>query len=250
MQIVVDGLLTQYELSGKGQLVLLLHGWGDSLKTFAELRKRLTANYQVLAVDLPGFGGTQVPKETWDLDNYAAFLENLLKKLELSQPYAVIGHSNGGALAIRAISLDALKPQKLVLIAASGIRTAQKARRLILKVLAKAGNIATIWMPERYRRALRKSLYEAAGSDLLVMPGLEETFKKTVRQDVQKDAVRIKIPALLIYAKNDEAVPLSYGRLYKSYITHSRLEEVEDAGHFVHLDQTEKVNMLIKDFLK
>jgi pimeloyl-ACP methyl ester carboxylesterase len=250
MQIVVDGLLTQYELSGKGQLVLLLHGWGDSLKTFAELRKQLAANYQVLAVDLPGFGGTQVPKETWDLDNYSAFLENLLKKLELSQPYAVIGHSNGGALAIRAISLDALKPQKLVLIAASGIRTAQKARRLILKVLAKAGNIATIWMPERYRRALRKSLYEAAGSDLLVMPGLEETFKKTVRQDVQKDAVRIKIPTLLIYAKNDEAVPLSYGRLYKSYITHSRLAEVDNAGHFVHLDQTEKVNMLIKDFLK
>jgi pimeloyl-ACP methyl ester carboxylesterase len=250
MQVVVDQLLTNYELSGKGGLVLLLHGWGDSLKTFSTLRKDLSENYQVLAVDLPGFGGTQVPKETWDLDNYAEFVGHLLEKLRLEQPYAVVGHSNGGAVAIRAISLGPLQPEKLVLMAASGIRTTQKMKRVVLKFIAKVGNLATIWMPERYRRALRKSLYDAAGSDLLVAPQLEETFKKTVRQDVQKDAAQLETDTLLIYAKQDETVPLSYGRLYEAYIKNSKLEEIDDAGHFVHLDRPEKVNKLIEDFLR
>jgi pimeloyl-ACP methyl ester carboxylesterase len=250
VNVVIDQLLTNYELSGKGKLVLLLHGWGDNLKTFSDLRKELADNYQVLAVDLPGFGGSQIPKEAWSLDNYAEFLQHLLSKLELEQPYAVAGHSNGGALAIRAISLGSLKPDKLVLMAASGVRAPQKLKRAALTAVAKTGNLATIWMPERYRRGLRRSLYQAAGSDLLAVPQMEATFKKTVRQDIQKDARQIKMPTLLIYAANDEAAPPAYGRLFKAYIKNSRLEEISEAGHFVHHDQPEKVNKLIKDFLR
>ncbi|HEX5744331.1 MAG TPA: alpha/beta fold hydrolase, partial [Candidatus Saccharimonadales bacterium] len=171
MNVVVDNLLTSYELSGKGKLVLLLHGWADSSKGLAGLARTLDG-YQVLAVDLPGFGGTQPPASAWDLDDYARFTAAVLDKLKLAQPYAVIGHSNGGALAIRAVSMGLLKPRKLVLLAASGVRTNSAVKRLTLKILAKTGNIATLWMPERYRMALRKGLYGAAGSDMLVQPEL------------------------------------------------------------------------------
>lgn len=250
MQIVVDNLLTNYTLAGKGRLVLLLHGWGDSLKGMTGLQDELSDDYQVLAVDLPGFGGTQAPKEVWDLDNYAKFLEALLTKLTLSQPYAVIGHSNGGALAIRAVSLRSLQPQKLVLLAASGVRTNNKLKRFVLKIIAKAGNIATIGLPERYRQALRKSLYGAAGSDLFVTPHLQDTFKKTVRQDVQGDAAAIEVPTLLIYAADDDAIPVADGRQYHSLMNNSRLEIVEQASHYVYRDQPEQVGRLVKDFLK
>lgn len=249
MQIVVNDLLTTYELQGKGKLVLLLHGWGDSSKGLEALSERLSNSYKVLRLDLPGFGGTQAPKEVWNLDNYSEFVAATLSKLELEQPYCLIGHSNGGALSIRAISLDVLHPEKLVLLAASGIRSSQPFKRLILKIIAKTGNLATIWMPERYRKDLRKSLYGVAGSDMLVMPELEETFKRTVRQDVQLDAAKIAIPSLLIYALNDRAVPLGDGQAYNKLIKNSRLEIIEDAEHFLHLDQPEKVATLIEEFL-
>jgi pimeloyl-ACP methyl ester carboxylesterase len=249
MQVVVDDLLTNCDLSGKGSLTLLLHGWGDNLKGLRLLHSELAKDHQVLSIDLPGFGNTDAPKTVWSLDNYAYFVANVIKKLELSEPEIVIGHSNGGALAIRAISLNILDPKKLVLIAASGVRNDKTARRVALQVLAKTGNAATIWMPERYRDALRKSLYGAAGSDLLVMPQLEETFKKTVRQDVQKDAKLITIPTLLIYAKKDEAVPIAYGRRFHELIKGSTLKEVDDSGHFIHLDQSEKVLELIEGFI-
>jgi len=250
MQIVVDKLLTQYELSGKGKLVLLLHGWGDDHRTFNGLRAKLATKYQALALDLPGFGGTQRPDGVWDLDDYARFVKRTLTKLELDQPYAVIGHSNGGALAIRAFSLGLLKPRKLVLLAAAGVRTNNRAKRFFIKLVAKTGDVATIWLPERYRQNLRKSLYGVAGSDVLVVPELEDTFKKTVRQDVQADAVVIDVPTLLIYAADDDAIPLADGRQYHSLIKNSRLEVLADAGHFVHHDQPEPVAKLVEEFLK
>lgn len=250
MNIVVDNLLANYTLSGKGKLVLLLHGWGDSARGLAGLQKDLAEKYQVLALDLPGFGGTQAPEAAWDLDDYARFIADALDKLELKQPYAVIGHSNGGALAIRAISLELLKPRKLVLLAASGVRTNSAGKRFFLKIVAKTGNVATLWMPERYRRGLRKSLYGAAGSDILVMPQLEDTFKKTVRQDVQGDAAAIDVSALLVYAADDNEIPVADGKQYHDLIQGSRLEVIKDAGHFVHTDQPEKVTRLILEFLK
>lgn len=67
MNIVVDNLLTNYTLSGKGKLVLVLHGWGDSVRGVAGLQKALSADYKVLALDLPGFGGSQAPTSAWDL---------------------------------------------------------------------------------------------------------------------------------------------------------------------------------------
>lgn len=230
--------------------MLLLHGWGDKAQGLAGLQAALAKQYQVLALDLPGFGGTQAPKEVWDLDNYAHFLQAMLTKLQLKQPYAVIGHSNGGALAIRAVSLQYLEPKRLVLLAASGVRTNSKVRRFFLQIVAKTGNVATLGLPERYRQALRKSLYGVAGSDLLAVPHLQDTFKKTVRQDVQADAVVIDVPTLLIYAANDDAIPVADGQQYHQLIKGSHLEVVEQSGHFVHLDQPQKVQQLIKEFLK
>jgi pimeloyl-ACP methyl ester carboxylesterase len=237
VNVIVDHKLTSYKLSGKGKLVLLIHGWGDNAATFKALQEDLSGKYTVLAVDLPGFGGS------------ALFLQALLKKLKLPEPYALIGHSNGGALVIRAISLGTLKPQKLVLIAAAGIRSGQKLKRLMLKTVAKIGNVATIWFPEGKRQALRKKLYGVAGSDMLVVPELKETFKKTVRQDVTLDAAKVKIDTLLIYAEDDHAVPLAIGRKYKQLITNSQLTVISGAGHFVHHDQEARVFQLVEEFI-
>ncbi|MEO8105537.1 MAG: alpha/beta hydrolase [Candidatus Saccharibacteria bacterium] len=249
MNIIVNDLLTQYTLTGTGKLVLLLHGWGDSSGGLAAVDNQLSQDYRVLALDLPGFGGTQPPRETWGLDDYASFVEAVLQKLNLGQLYAVIGHSNGGAIAIRGCARHMLRPRKLILLAAAGVRNKHSARRLVLNVIAKLGKVATWWLPRRSRQALRARLYGAAGSDLLVVAGLQATFKKTVRQDVQADAATLKLPTLLIYGAHDRAVPLADGQRYHSLIENSRLEIIKDAGHFVHLDQPAQVQRLIAQFL-
>lgn len=249
MNIIVNDQLVHFEQQGVGRTVLLLHGWGDSLVGLSALQNELSQNYSVLSLDLPGFGSSQTPKGIWNLDNYALFIKALLTKLKL-EPYAVIGHSNGGALAIKAVAIGALQPEKLVLLAASGIRTGQSAKRVSLKIVAKVGNAATIWLPKTTRSKLRTKLYGAAGSDMLVVENLKDTFKATVRQDVQADAAKLKLPTLLIFADHDKAVPLADGKTYHSLIKNSELKIIEGAGHFVHLDEPIKIAALIEEFLQ
>ena len=249
MQVVVQNLITNCSLTGKGKLVLLLHGWGDTLQGLDVIQKSLSRHFQVLALDLPGFGNTEAPRAVWGLDEYGHFVADTLKKLELGPVYSIIGHSNGGAIAVRAISQHTLMPERLILLAASGVRSGQSAKRLTFQVIAKTGNIATAWLPDRYRGALRKCLYKAAGSDYFVMPQLQETFKKTVRQDVQADAKKIGVLTLLIYAADDAAVPISYGRRYQQLIKNSRLVIIDNGGHFLHQSQSAQVLSHIERFL-
>ena len=248
MKIIVDQLVVNYSLTGKGKTILLLHGWGDDIRTFAKLRQELDKDYQTVALDLPGFGASQAPKEVWGLDDYANFIAHFLKKLELTS-YAIIGHSNGGALAIRGLATGKIKSDKLVLIAAAGIRNKNGLKKFSTKVVAKTGKAATFWLPNDYKQRLRKRLYGTIGSDLLVMPYLEETFKKTVRQDVQKDAAALSLPTLLIFADRDPAIPLEDGKTYHALIKQSELKVLKSSDHFVHHDQPGSVLKLIKEFL-
>lgn len=249
MKVIVDGLAVNYQKEGEGKLVLLLHGWGDDMRTFDVLKHSLQSRFCVLSLDLPGFGATQAPSQVWDLDNYAQFIADFLTKLGYSRPFAAIGHSNGGALAIRALATQKLSADKLILLAASGIRNTKGAKRLATKAIAKVGKTATFWLPSAHRQKLRKKLYGTIGSDLLVMPQLQETFKKTVRQDVQNDAARLTLPTLLIFADHDPAVPLTDGKRYHELISNSILEVLSSNDHFVHHAEADKVNQLIKDFL-
>src|SRR5580692_991804 len=99
MNVVVDGLMTNYQKAGQGKKLVFLHGWGDSSKTFAKLIQQLGPKYEVLSLDLPGFGGTETPGEAWTLDHYADFVADFLAKLGGKDVYGLIGHSFGGAVA-------------------------------------------------------------------------------------------------------------------------------------------------------
>ena len=248
MQVIVDNLAVNYELTGSGKTILLLHGWGDSHMTFNGLVAELSKKFQVLALDLPGFGGSQAPKEPWNLDNYSMFVRDMLAKLGL-KPYAIIGHSNGGALAIRGLSLGVLSADKLILLASAGVRNSQPGKRFATKVVAKVGKAATIGLPKDIRQNLRKKLYGTIGSDMLVMPELSETFKRSVRQDVQADAAKLKLPTLIINADQDPAIPLNDGKRFQALIKGSKFEVVSGSSHFIHQEYATKVNKLVVDFL-
>ena len=130
MQIVVDSLLTTYNRAGKGKTVVLLHGWGDSLASLKDIEHKLAQSFDVINVDLPGFGQTQAPSGVWGLNDYAHFIDSFLEKVGVEDVYCFIGHSNGGALLIRGLGANILKSQKLVLIASAGVRPPKTAKKL------------------------------------------------------------------------------------------------------------------------
>jgi pimeloyl-ACP methyl ester carboxylesterase len=246
MQVIVQDLATNYTRLGKGQPVLILHGWGDTSQSWSAFAKALSAHYEVIIPDLPGFGGTEAPHEAWNLTCYAQFVHDFLQKIGI-KPYAVIGHSNGGAIAIRGIGQGIFQADKLVLLASAGVRTPRAISGL--QVMAKVGKAVSSPLPKKLRTSLRRKLYEKAGSDLLVAEHLEATFKKIVRDDVRADAAYISTPTLLVYGDADTATPLKLGQELQNVIEGSRLEVVTGAGHFIHLDAAVDVQRLTEDFL-
>ncbi|MCL4358150.1 alpha/beta hydrolase [Patescibacteria group bacterium] len=249
MNIIVDHLDISYELKGRGRLLLLLHGWGDDHHTYAGLMSVLENNYQLVALDLPGFGGSEPPKQPWNLDDYAELTAHFMEKLGLDPIYAIFGHSNGGALAIRALATGVLKANRLVLLASAGVRNSQPAKRLATRSVAKVGKATTFWLPEARRQQLRQKLYGSIGSDMLTVPALEETFKRTVKQDVQADAAQLKLTTLIINANHDPAIPLKDGERFHELIKNSRLEVLPSNSHFIHQTNAKEVVSLIEDFL-
>ncbi|HEY1835860.1 MAG TPA: alpha/beta hydrolase [Candidatus Saccharimonadales bacterium] len=249
MQVVVNSLLTQYERVGKGNSVLVLHGWGDTSKGWREFAGQLAPDYDVIVPDLPGFGGTAMPKDAWGLGEYAAFVGDFLGKIRV-RPYAVIGHSNGGAMAIRGLANGDFQADKLVLIDSAGIRGEYLGRKKVLRIVTKTGKLFTTPLPHGIKKRLRRKVYETIGSDMLVVERLQETFKKVVTDDVQKDAAMLKLPTLLIYGEDDLDTPVQYGRIFHNLIDSSVLDVVPGAGHFAHHDKPDHVLEFIQEFLK
>ena len=74
--------------------VVFLHGWGQNIEMMMPIAKPFCDKYNVLIIDLPGFGLSEEPKEAWDLYTYADMVDFFLKELKLSNPI-LIGHSFG-----------------------------------------------------------------------------------------------------------------------------------------------------------
>ncbi len=250
MNVVVNGLMTSYQKVGNGkEIIVCIHGWGDSGKAFSGLIEELSSDYTFLILDLPGFGGTQPPDGAWGTSDYAAFVAAWLKKINAPVPLGIIAHSFGGAVAIMGLSKGTLKSKKLILIASSGIRDIKRLRKMLLKATAKAGKIPLYIAPVKTRTQTRKKFYRAIQSDRFLLPHMEKIYRKIITEDVQKAAHTLKLPTLLIYGCQDKGSPPLYGQILNQAINKSRLEIITGSGHFLHQEQPRQVAKLIKDFL-
>lgn len=248
MQLIVGGLLTNYSRVGKGKSILLIHGWGDSSKGLLGIANELK-DFDVIALDLPGFGGSAKPTSDWGLSDYSDFIASFLAKLKVTSLEAIIGHSNGGAIAIKLVLSKKVDVKKLVLLSSAGIRNPKGLKNRALKIKTKVGKVLTFPLPKTTKENLRSSHYSKIGSDMLLYPELTGTFKKIVGENILDQAKDIDTPTLLIYGENDTKTPVSYGRMFHESISGSTLEIVSGADHFVHLDKPEIVLKLIKEFI-
>jgi pimeloyl-ACP methyl ester carboxylesterase len=228
--------------------LVFLHGWGDSLQTFSNLINEIGGNYEIYALDLPGFGGTQRPETPWTLDDYAQFVKDWINKIGINKDYCLLGHSFGGAVAVVGVGDNYLKPKKLVLIASAGIRNKQPFRKSAMRTVSKAGKIPLYLLPAGKAAKIKRSFYNKIGSDMLLVPSMRQTFVKTVSQDAREQAKKIKIPTMLIFGSRDKETPLSDGQILNSSIIGSKLEVIE-GGHFIHQEQPKAVAELIERFL-
>jgi len=84
---------------GEGKVIVLIHGYLETLKVWENFAKKLSKNFRVISVDLPGHGKSDIYGEIHTMDFIADILSKLLEYLEIQKAF-LIGHSLGGYVTL------------------------------------------------------------------------------------------------------------------------------------------------------
>ncbi len=243
----IDNLKIAYQVEGAGTPVVLLHGWGGEANSFRPVFDLLSRFYQVYALDLPGFGLSEIPPTAWDASDYAKFLSAFFQKLHINKAH-LIGHSYGGRISIVMAAEEPEKIDKLILVDSAGIIPPRTTKYYIRISLAKVGRLM------RYCGALGNSLADGiakrVGSEDYREAGpMRATMVKSVNQNLRPLLAKIQASTLLIWGENDTDTPISFGRIMEKEIPDAGLVILKDAGHFSYLDQLPQFCETVTDFL-
>ncbi len=235
----IDGLQTGACTVGEGQAVLALHGWGGSIRSFWPVAEMLAPRgYQVHLLDLPGFGASDLPPQTWGVEDYARFVVAYLDERELSQ-VALLGHSFGGRIGLVLAADYPQRVHKMVLANAAGLRTPLSVGRQMRNWAARTARRAlTVLGLERLRAQLQERYNQRfASEDYLNAGPLRETFVRVITQDLADFAARVQAPTVLVWGDRDTETPLWQGRKLEELIPDAGLVIFQGAGHFSYLER-------------
>ena len=250
MEIIINNLKINYEMTGSGPDVLLLHGWGSSLDIWARIVGMLSTKYRCTAVDFPGFGKSDMIEKAYTLDDYTRFVECFINELGIENPH-MIGHSHGGRTIIKMCADGMVSPEKIVLFDAAGIkpkRTLSGRFRLISFKTIKW--FLTLPLLKTRSKILLEKARKHYGSDdyAAAPPFLRQTLVNLVNEDLTPLLPRVNAQTLLIWGENGKATPMWMGRKMEEKIPNAGLCEIKNAGHFSFADAAGQVDLILRSF--
>ncbi|HZH93370.1 MAG TPA: alpha/beta hydrolase [Tissierellaceae bacterium] len=250
--IEIDGLKINYIKTGTGEPVLILHGWGASIETIMPIVNTLKEDHTVFALDLPGFGKSQVPEEVFGSFLYADIVKEFMDRL-IPGSLALVGHSFGGKLSIILSSKYPERINRVVLIDSAGLipkRTIKYHIRVKGFKLLKKLYLALVFWEEKDKRL--EKLYKRFGSDDYQNSSgvMRKILVRVVNENLKPILRDIKAPTLLIWGEKDEATPLYMGQIMEKEISDSGLVVFEGAGHYSYLDDFNRFSRVMEAFFK
>ena len=227
-----------YKQYGKGEEVVLLHGWGQNIEMMKPLGDHLIDHYHVTIIDLPGFGLSKEPVYAYNIFDYTEVVHELLMELNINNPI-LIGHSFGGRIAI--VYASKYKVNKLVLFGSPCVRHEYKSfKQSLFKALKKV----KIFNPlvNIMKKHVGSVDYRNAS------PLMREVLVKTVNQDLSEYAKKIKCSTLLIWGENDEAVPVNEAKELDELLEDSALI-ILPGTHYCYLENLNQVVNILYNFI-
>ncbi|MDQ3957991.1 MAG: alpha/beta fold hydrolase [Actinomycetota bacterium] len=232
---------------GRGEPVVVLHGWGGRIESMAPVLGCLAGTRRALALDLPGFGESPLPDEVWGTPEYADFVCDVLESLGI-EAADFVGHSFGAKTSLQIAATRPGVVRKLVLTASSGLRTPPSLGARVRRGMSRAGRVAGRFGPPG--RAFRNAVYRrVASQDYREAGALRPILVKVVNEDLRPLLPRVSAPTLLVWGTRDQAVPLSHGRAMEAGIPDAGLVLFEGAGHFAYLEEPDRFCTIVRHFI-
>ncbi len=270
-RVPIDGrdvsVVDSGDISPPAPPLLFLHGLGGIWQNWLLNLPAFMGTHRVVAVDLPGFGQSEMPAGKISLPSVAHTVDALCGELGLEEP-VVVGNSMGGFVGAELAVSFPTRVSKLVLVAAAGLSTEYLLREPLLAgarawavLTARTGVRAEIAVsrprlrraalqvvvryPERLSVPLAIELVRGANA-----PGFIPAFDALMRHSFRDNLERIEIPVLIVWGRNDILVPVDDAEMYEHLIGENAHSVIfDDTGHLPMLERPSRFNDLLARFV-
>lgn len=251
--------------------IVFVHGLGGSWQNWLENLLPFAADHRVVALDLPGFGASPLPREPISMPRYAAVVDGLMDALGLDAA-AVVGNSMGGLISLELALTHPQRVERLVLVSAAGLTSNDRydprsfaVFRSLERGLANLGGRASARAMElSRRRGLRRATFAvvADAAELLPCalvaeqvkgagkPGFMAASEALLSYPIRARVPEIACPTLVVWGERDRLVPVRDSAEYERLIPDARRVVYARTGHVPQLERPARFNADLRAFLQ
>jgi 3-oxoadipate enol-lactonase len=253
-------VMLRYTDKGSGLPVVLIHGFPLAREMWQlQMNALADAGYRVICPDLPGFGESSLPAGLVTMSSYADAVIDLLDTLEIDQA-VVGGMSMGGYVLLNLVECyrHRLLGAMFLVTRAAADDAAGKEKRTMLATAVTAGD--GLIVPEAFASVLFAQKTPLKNPPLVakVRQWMESTSAAGLvggllamrdRDDSVAKLADFELPALVVGAEQDMAMPLEHARVLAEGLPDALLKIIPEAGHMANLEQPQLFNAALLDFL-
>lgn len=266
--ITIKGCRIRYLMKGSGSPVVLLHGLGGFLETWWYNISPLSKHYRVYAIDLPGHGLSDRPKDCYTVSQCTECVLGIIDALQLDT-VTLVGHSLGGAIAINTTVTASDRVTNLILVDSAGLSNdvplifrvttipylGDMVMKLAWKLFSEHG-VKSLFRNSSLvsRETLATVLKVAQG------PGIDAAMLRILRYNIglirtHNESLMldrlplIKVPTLLLHGANDRVFNIDQATHAYNLIPNANLVVFPHCGHSPHIEKPAKFNDTTIKFL-
>lgn len=239
----------KYLEQGNGQILLLLHGLFGALGNFRQVAKRFSSRYKISIPILPIY---ELPM----LESSVKGLVNYVKKFVDHKKYksvVLLGNSLGGHIALMYALQCPEKVKGVILTGSSGLFESSG----LGEGFPKRGNYEyirertayTFYNPKTATKELVDEVFEIVNNRNKALRVIS-TARSAMKNNLAKYLPKIKVPAYLIWGKEDKITPPYVAKEFEKLLPNATLRLIEKCGHAPMMETPDQFNDYMEEFLQ
>lgn len=256
--IVTEQGILHYESIGRGQPLILLHGWINSWDVWRDSMIALASQnkFRVYALDFWGFGDSaKGANNSFQVSSYVEMVNQFMDTLGIRNS-PIFGHSMGGTVALQ---FALTYPERIQKVAVVGSPIAGESLNFFLKISGYGWIAELVWRYPFIRDIVMRILLAKDSKEVRNMISRDvqrtnmESFFRSIddlrKTDLRAQISELKIPTLGIYGVKDNIVSPKNAQFLLSNVEKSKVALMENSRHFPMTDEPEKFLQVLNDFL-
>ncbi len=252
---------------GTERPIVFVHGLGGQWQNWLENIPRFAQERRVVALDLPGFGCSELPSEPISIELYGRVVAELCRRLDLG-PVVLVGNSMGGFVSAEVAIRSPEIAERLMLVASAGVSQMELAKRPVMAMAKAAGLLVTDNVVQMRATAVRPrtrhwamaivarhpsrlkadTMFEGMMKGA-AKPGFEPALRANLDYDFRDRLPEIGCPVLVVWGEKDMIIPVSDADTFVDLIPGARKIVMENTGHVPMVERPPTFNDLLADFL-